>query len=120
MTLIDANVILRYILNDIPKQAEQASKIIEKGAFTHNEIIAEVIYVLVKLYQIPRKKIKDILCPLLEEVQMDQKEVISFAIEKFSDTKFDFVDCILLARKKILHDDIFTFDKKLSNQLKRI
>lgn len=44
--LIDANVILRYLLGDHPQMSEEARRIIEDGAFTLPEIIAEVVYVL--------------------------------------------------------------------------
>ena len=38
MTLIDTNVILRYLLNDIPEQADKAKSVIKTGAFTLPEI----------------------------------------------------------------------------------
>lgn len=118
MTLIDTNVVLRYLLNDIESQAETAEKIIKEGAFTLPEIIAEVVYVLVKVYEIPRAEIQSILIPFLNEINIDNKNVINSAVELFSSTSFDFVDCILIARKLILNENIFTFDKKLSNKLK--
>ncbi len=117
MTLIDTNVILRYLLDDIHEQAEKASEIIKDGAFTLVEIIAEVVYVLTGLYNVPRKEIKNIVTPLFEEVNIDEKDVIVFALEKYSKSKFDFVDCILLARKAVFAENIFTFDKKLAKQL---
>lgn len=40
MKLVDANVILRYIPDDIPEQAEEAEKVIADGAFTLHEIVA--------------------------------------------------------------------------------
>ena len=44
VTLIDANVILRYITGLPPEQAEQARAVIAAGAFTTMEVIAEVVY----------------------------------------------------------------------------
>ena len=46
MKLVDANVILRYLLNDNQEMAQQAKAVIEGGAYTKPEIIAEVVYVL--------------------------------------------------------------------------
>ena len=74
MTVVDTNVLLRYLLNDIQEQADKAAELIENGAKSYPEIIAEVV--------------------------------------------FDFVDCLLIARKQILNEEIFTFDKKLANRLK--
>ena len=118
MTVIDTNVILRYLLNDIQEQADKASKIIEEGAKSYPEIIAEVVYVLVKLYSVPREKINEIISPITYEITFENAEIIRSALENFSQTKFDFVDCHLLARKQILNESIFTFDKKLVNSLK--
>ncbi|MCR5124247.1 MAG: PIN domain-containing protein [Treponema sp.] len=118
MTVIDTNVILRYLLNDIQEQADKAAAIIEEGAKSYPEIIAEVVYVLVKLYSVPREKINEIVSPITYEVEFDNSDVIRTSLENFSNTKFDFVDCLLLARKKILSEEIFTFDKKLANRLK--
>ena len=120
MILIDTNVILRYLLNDIPEQADKANEIIESGAFTQLEIIAEVVYVLTKLYSVPRDRISDIISPLFDEVQIENKEVVISALKEFSTTKFDFVDCLLISRKLILQQEIFTFDKKLANRLKSV
>ncbi|MBQ5472521.1 MAG: PIN domain-containing protein [Treponema sp.] len=120
MTLVDTNVILRYLLNDIPEKADKAASMIEEGAFTLPEIVAEVVYVLVKLYEIPREEMKNIISPIFDEIFMENSDVMSAAISYYSETKLDFVDCIILARKKILNESVFTFDKKLLNRLKDI
>ncbi|MCR5763574.1 MAG: PIN domain-containing protein [Treponema sp.] len=117
MTLLDANVILRYLLNDIHEQADAASEVIESGAFTLPEIIAEVVYVLTRLYNVPREEIKDIVSPLFDEISIENRSVMVSALSFYSETKFDFVDCIILSRKKILGEEVFTFDKKLLSRL---
>lgn len=53
--LIDANVIIRFLLNDIPEQADIASGIIYSGAYTNEVVLAEVIYVLIGVYKIERR-----------------------------------------------------------------
>ena len=118
MVTIDTNVILRYILNDIEEQVKKASQIINDGAQTYPEIIAEVVYVLTKLYSVPREEIDDILLPFLEEVEMIEKEIVKSALSIYAETKFDFVDSLLIARKSLNDEKIFTFDKKLANRLK--
>ena len=49
--LIDANVILRYLLNDVEEMAKKSAEIINAGAFTLPEVIAEVVYVLKSVYR---------------------------------------------------------------------
>ncbi len=120
MTAIDTNVILRYLLNDIPEQAETAAQVIGNGAKSYPEIIAEVVYVLVKLYSVPREKIHEIVSPITDEVEFDNTDVVKTALYNYSQTKFDFVDCILLARKQILGEEVFTFDRKLASRLNAV
>ena len=112
--LVDANVILRYLLNDIPEQSEKAAEVIESGAFTLPEIIAEVVYVLLGVYKIPRSEIYDALKSLLEEVSIGSRAVVLKALEIFAEKNVDFVDCIIIARSKILGDTVVSFDKKLN------
>lgn len=116
--LIDANVILRHLLRDVENQSEQARIIIAGGAHTTTEVLAEVVYVLQGVYQVPREKIKTALSALLGEILTDHVDVIIKALTLYSDENLDFVDCVLIARACILGDDVFTFDKKLNVSLR--
>lgn len=62
MQLIDTNVILRFILNDHDEMSKLATEVIESGAYTKPEVIAEVVYVLKSVYATPKEKIKPICC----------------------------------------------------------
>ncbi|MEY8276983.1 PIN domain-containing protein [Blautia marasmi] len=115
--LIDANVILRYLLGDHPQMSEEARRIIEDGAFTLPEIIAEVVYVLKGVYKIERDTIGRTLIEFLDEVTVENQEAVCEALSLFSETSLDFVDCILIARHRVLGDEIASFDKKLNKML---
>ena len=115
--LVDANVILRYLLGDHPDMSESARQIINLGAFTVPEVIAEVVYVLKEVYQVERKEIGETLTDFLDEIEIDNKEVMKEALYLFGDTSLDFVDCILIARHRILKEEIASFDKKLNRML---
>lgn len=117
MTLIDTNVTLRYLLNDIPEQAQKSEEVIKSGAFTLPEVIAEVIYVLFKLYNVPRKEINGVVSPVFDEIEIEHKDVVLAALELYSDSSLDFVGCILISRNKLLSENVFSFDKKLNNRL---
>lgn len=55
MEIVDANILLRYLLKDHDKMHRVAKSIIEhRKVFTPNEVIAETVYVLEKVYDIPR------------------------------------------------------------------
>ena len=57
MPLIDANIILRYLINDHPVMSPQAREIILAGAETTPEVLAEVVYVLRGVYHVDRPSI---------------------------------------------------------------
>ena len=120
MKLIDANVLIRCILNDLPEMTEKAVEVINAGAYTKPEILAEVVYVLQKVYSVQRPQIRDILKNILEIVHCPEKECIICAIDIYASVSLDFIDCLLIAYHRINHENIFSFDKKLNKQLSKM
>lgn len=119
MKIIDANVILRYILNDIPDMSLTAKEIItQNDVFVPTEVLAEVVYVLTGVYSIPREKTGSILGEFLDEVKTTDQTVLKKALQTFAKTSLDFVDCILYAYHTISGHDIVSFDKKLNALLR--
>lgn len=118
MVILDTNIILRYLLNDNEQMADEAEKMIKEGsAFITIEIIAEVVYVLKRVYSIERDTIKSSLFHFLKEVQSNEMDVIRLGLNTYSETNLDFVDCILYAYHKVKGYEIKTFDKKLKRLL---
>lgn len=115
--LIDANVILRYLLGDHPQMSEEARNVIKDGAFTLPEVLAEVVYVLKGVYKVERTEIAATLMEFLDEITIDNQETMCEALALFSETSLDFVDCILIARHRVLGDNVMSFDKKLNKML---
>lgn len=112
MKIIDANVILRYILNDIPEMSLSAKEIITKSeVFVPTEVFAEVVYVLLGVYSISRTMICDILCEFIDEVKTTDPTVLKEGLQTFSKTALDFVDCLLYAYHTVFGYDVVTFDK---------
>ena len=119
-SLLDADTILRYLLNDIPDQASETQQEIDKGAFTIGEVIAEVVYVLQGVYQLGRKDICTALTLFLDEINIQDKPVLKDALSEFENSSLDYVDCVLISRKKLLKDRILSFDKKLNKRLSQV
>lgn len=117
MKLIDANVILRYLLGDHEVMSVQAKKAVEEGACTTVEVLAEVVYVLKGVYQAERSDIAEWLSALLDEIVLDNKQAIYYALRVYGETSLDFVDCVLIGYNRMLGRDILTFDKKLNRLL---
>jgi predicted nucleic-acid-binding protein len=66
MTSLDANVILRFLLDDVPDQTDEATKLIETSkVYVTDVILVEVVYVLKKVYELSRKAICDLLLEFL-------------------------------------------------------
>lgn len=117
--LIDANVILRYLLRDVEEMAEASARVIQSGAFTLPEVLAEVVYVLKSVYHIERREISKALLFFMDAVEIERREVMVKALEIFAATNLDFVDCILAACHEVDSAEVFTFDKKLNRLLSR-
>jgi len=120
MRIPDANVILRYILNDNEDLTDKAADFFSGGnILIVNEVIAEVVYVLSgKIYEIERNRIKSALATFLDEVD-SYDEVIRKALDVYANTKLDFVDCLLYEYHEINGDEICTFDKDLKKLLNK-
>lgn len=121
MVMVDANVILRYILNNDEILSEKAEKIIHNNqVFVTIEVIAEVVYVLQKVYLVDKSDIKEAVTELLLEVESKDKDIIICAVDVYANHNLDFVDCVLYSYKKINGYEIKTFDKKLNKLLESI
>jgi len=117
VTILDANAILRYILDDIPEQANKVEEIISSSALMIlPEVVAEVVYVMTKSYGISRKETSEYILTFLSEVGY-QNDIIVKALQNFGEHTLDFVDCVLLAYSSDYK--IFTFDEKLLKAIKR-
>lgn len=119
--IVDANVILRYLLKD----NEEFYKIFEtlfeeafsgkKKIWIMHSVLAEVVYVLLKFYKISKKEISEILMELikLKGVKVQDKEILLDAIKLFETKGFDFVDCLLCSYSRKY--PVMSFDKELNN-----
>ncbi|RAK08439.1 putative nucleic-acid-binding protein [Halanaerobium saccharolyticum] len=122
MKIIDANVILRYFMNDSKKMSKKAAQIIEsENILLLPEVIAEVVYVLEGVYNLEKNKISKTILELIdfENINLKEEEVLINALQKYSKVNLDFVDCILYSYNNIDKIAIFSFDKKLNREMKQ-
>ena len=113
MIRIDTNYIIRYLVNDNIEMADIAENILTtKNVFISNEILAEVVYVLLGVYEIKKEDISTQLIKLInfKNIETSNHNVIQKALELFKTKNIDFVDCLLCAYSP--QDEIITFDKK--------
>ena len=122
MAIADANIILRYILNDHEQLSAKAAEIIENNTISLPiEVACEVVFVLQKVYQVERDKIQGVLSELITEglVCLEKPDLLLTALDCYGKTKFDFVDCLLWAYHEVEQESIFTFDGKLEKYIQR-
>ena len=117
MEIVDANIILRYLLNDHETLSIKSKKIIEeKTIYIPFEVCAEVVYVLEKVYAVPRKQIEHAFILLISypNITTNNNQVIKQALEIFQKENIDFVDSLLVAYNRVEAFTIHSFDKKLN------
>ena len=116
MVYADANILIRYIVNDDEEMASKAESAINSGTlFVLPEVFAEVVYVLTKVYGIDRVDVADSMLELLGYVSTTVPFVMHAAFTYYRETKLAFVDCILAAYSIIGEKEILSFDKKLNS-----
>lgn len=122
MQLIDANVVIRYLLQDNEVLSKEATKLIEQNhdVYVVNEVVAEIIYVLLKVYELPKEKIIQSLQLLFAKdlLKHTQPMLIDTALTIYQNQNMDFVDCLLIAYHQTFDFAIISFDKKLNKHLR--
>jgi len=119
--IIGANWILRYLLKDDETLFAKASDVLEKSKTGEEKILipesvlAECIYVLLKIYRVDRIAVAEKMGDLFSYkgvVNPDREDLVE-AIHLFGRTNFSIVDCLLLAKSKKHGWPLLTFDKDL-------
>ena len=131
--LLDANVLIRFLTRDHDEHYLKSIEIfrdIESGkieAMLMDFILAEVIYVLKRIYKLEKKDISSTLKKLLlyKHLYTENKLVTFEALEiyadkniDFADKNIDFADALLCAKKKLEGFEIVSFDKDIGRCLK--
>jgi len=123
MLLIDANIALRYILNDNEELAQRARDIIDNNYIEMPiEVLGEVVYVLKGVYGISREVIYSKLLYFFEntECRIPHKAAVLCGLNYYSSTNFDFVDCVLAGYYEAENREIATLDGDLQKLIARI
>lgn len=119
---LDANTLLRLILNDIPAQSAAVASLIDgcrDGFLVSDLAIVEVEYALRVHYSFSREQVTETLGVALLHPSIHHNRSLMdrvFALYS-SHPKLSFTDCCLALRAEV--DDakpLWTFDKKLAGQ----
>ena len=120
MRKIDANVLLRYVLDDHIELSLKAREIIDHHIVeVPTEVLCEVVFVLAGHYEIDRQNVSAGLKRFFEQTQcvLSRRGAVLRGLEYFGTSALDFVDCLLAGYAEIDKDEIYTFDKELRKLL---
>lgn len=123
MIILDANAILRCILQDHEESAVLVHDQMLRDEFLLlPEVIAEMVYVLQKVYHYDRNIIAHAISTIVmhENAVVMNKQIVQTALHYFGETTLDFVDCLLRGHAAIDGHQVLTFDKQLQRFLNNV
>lgn len=120
--ILDANVIIQYLVAEDEMQFQKSCEVMNHyRCYVTVQILCEVIYILLKRYEVPREEIVESLIELRELIEIENYDIFYEASQAFREKpKLDISDCILFAYKKLYNVSVFSFDKKLNKKIERL
>ena len=120
---LDTNLLVRYIVQDDPKQSKKAERIIEFNCSNENPgwismiVLCEFVWVIQGAYDYPKDVVISILYKILSttELQIENVSIIREALKMFEKENLDFADAIIGCFNNSFEcSTTYTFDKKAS------
>ena len=125
MNGLDTNVLVRYLVQDDPVQAEQATQLLERAAacgdklFLSCIVLCELVWVLEDCYDATRQELVEILEKTLQtrQIEIEHKACARAALADFrAHRKADFSDCLVGRVNQALGcRSTYSFDKGPKN-----
>lgn len=119
---VDANVVLRLLLDDVPNQHAAAVALLESGnaPFVVSDVaVIEVVFALCRHYDFSRGAAAEAIEGLISLTQIDcNRALFERALPLFTDhVKLSFEDCCLVTYAELANaQPLWTFDRKLAGQ----
>ena len=99
---LDTNVLVRYVVQDDPKQSLQATRLIESltgdaPGYVSVISVVELVWVLTGCYTSSKNEICEVLETLLrtKEIVVAHADTVWKALRVFKEGKADFADCLI-------------------------
>lgn len=127
VSLIDTNIIIRFLVNDNEEQfiiSKDIFKQIQLGTLKVeilSEVLMEVLFVMIKVYKIPKsiviEKLKSLL--LLDGVVNDDKGICMDALNLMQNKKIDYVDALICTKNVLQGYGKISFDKDVMKKCEK-
>jgi predicted nucleic acid-binding protein len=128
--LLDANVLVRFLVQDDPKQSKASTALFERAergeVRLHLDSLAvgETVYVLMGRYGRNRTEIATVLLAVIHNagVETSDADSVTDALQRFGSVNVDFADAWLAALAAHSERDVASFDRDLDKfkDIKRI
>lgn len=131
MRFVDTNIFLRFMVNDIPQQADACAALFrkvvagEEALYITDMIVAEIVWVLESYYELSSGEVRTKVEKILNTPNLtcDNKEIIIRALALYDEKRIDYIDAYnacIIKTKGI--GEIYSYDKHydLLDWLKRI
>jgi predicted nucleic-acid-binding protein len=113
---IDTNVILRFLLRDVPDQTARAVAVVtEPDVYVTDVVITETVFVLEKYYEAPRNTIAISIRSFLALPNLSSNAALFSDVFDLYEvqTSLSIIDCYAAVEAGAWQSDLVTFDKKL-------
>ncbi len=118
MIAVDANVLVRLVVQDDPHQVARALKFVSEGVWVSTLVFAETIWLLSSYYQFTHAMVLQTAHDFLhhEKLTMEAPDALEAALASFrAHPKLGFNDCLIVALAHTHgHTPVGTFDKSLA------
>ena len=122
MTALDTNVLMRYLVSDVPEQAEAARALIDgltpdEPGYICREVVLEVAWVLERSYGFKRSQIAEALLGLTasDTLVVENSDDVAASAYRFRQGGIGFSDLMILgAAERANSTPLQTFDQRFA------
>jgi predicted nucleic-acid-binding protein len=126
--IIDTNTLISFVTDRNPDQQQKIAPLFESAAnlkaliLCHQYVLTEFIYVMDRVYQVPKEEIRRIITDLVDMPGIEVINEIDFTVvlSCWPDPIPDFGDAVIASVSKIRKSAIVTFDRKFAKNLKSL
>jgi predicted nucleic-acid-binding protein len=116
MNSLNTNIVLRFLLNDIPSQSSRAKLVFSNPPFYVSDVVvAETVYVLEKSLGYARNYVASLIRVLIAVPGLTYSDhLMANVIDMYESKKsLSFVDCFAAVEAQTFGSKLYTFDKDL-------
>ena len=127
--VIDTNALISFVTDRNPEQQKKIARLFESAShlkavvLCHQHVLAEFIYVMDRIYHVPKDKIGGMVADLMEMpgIEIIQEVDLKAALSCWPDPVPDFGDAVIASVGMTRRgSEIVTFDRKFAGNLKSL